>query len=117
MTRYADWRDHAACRHADPDLFFPIGTSGLAPSQIDEANASAEAARYERDASRGRWTTASPLASWEERPRKSGKSCGKHSSATRAARDSPEPAFEARAACDLACGSASSPLDSLVAAI
>jgi WhiB family transcriptional regulator, redox-sensing transcriptional regulator len=33
----ADWRDDAACLHADPDLFFPIGTTGPALRQVDEA--------------------------------------------------------------------------------
>ena len=37
MTRGADWRDDAACLHADPDLFFPVGTAGPALDQIDEA--------------------------------------------------------------------------------
>jgi WhiB family transcriptional regulator, redox-sensing transcriptional regulator len=37
VTRGANWRDDAACLHADPDLFFPVGTTGPALDQIDEA--------------------------------------------------------------------------------
>lgn len=33
------WRDHAACRDSAPDLFFPIGATGLALDQIDAAKA------------------------------------------------------------------------------
>ena len=36
MTR-TDWREIAACRDSEPTLFFPIGTTGLAVEQIEEA--------------------------------------------------------------------------------
>ena len=34
-----DWRKEARCRDTDPGLFFPVGTTGLAVEQIENAKA------------------------------------------------------------------------------
>jgi len=37
------WRSRAICRDSNPELFFPVGTTGQALSQIDAAKSVCEA--------------------------------------------------------------------------
>lgn len=37
MLTITDWRELAACRDTDADMFFPIGSTGPAVAQIDKA--------------------------------------------------------------------------------
>ena len=45
----ADWRAESACRDTDPDLFFPVGTTGPAIEQIENAKAVCRQCDAQRD--------------------------------------------------------------------
>jgi WhiB family transcriptional regulator, redox-sensing transcriptional regulator len=44
-----DWRYSALCRDEDPELFFPIGTTGPALMQVDRAKAVCARCPVQRD--------------------------------------------------------------------
>jgi len=39
MLTLTDWRELSACRDSDPEVFFPIGTTGPAVNHIEKARA------------------------------------------------------------------------------
>ena len=39
MLTLTDWRELSACRDSDPEVFFPIGTTGPAVGHIEKARA------------------------------------------------------------------------------
>ena len=53
-----DWRNYAACRDVDPELFFPIGNTGPALLQIDEAKQVCGRCKVPKRACSGRWRAA-----------------------------------------------------------
>jgi WhiB family transcriptional regulator, redox-sensing transcriptional regulator len=44
-----DWREHSACRDTDPDLFFPVGTTGPAIEQIEAAKSVCRQCEVQRE--------------------------------------------------------------------
>ena len=66
-----DWRNDAACRDEDPELFFPVGTSGPALSQIARAKSVCRRCPAMTECLSGRWSPVRTRASGAERARTS----------------------------------------------
>jgi WhiB family redox-sensing transcriptional regulator len=49
MLTIVDWREFAACRDSEPNLFFPIGSTGPAVDQIEAAKAICEQCAAQED--------------------------------------------------------------------
>ena len=58
-----DWRHRAICRDEDPELFFPVGTSGPALLQIAEAKSVCRRCPVVSECPRGRSRAARTRAS------------------------------------------------------
>jgi hypothetical protein len=71
-----DWRNYAACRDVDPDLFFPLGTSGASLLQIDEAKQVCQMCPVCADRACGGHRTSALLASGAAPLRRSGATAG-----------------------------------------
>ncbi|MFJ9820872.1 WhiB family transcriptional regulator [Streptomyces sp. NPDC101151] len=59
-----NWRDRAACRLGDPDLFFPIGTTGPATLQTQRAKAVCERCRVREQCLEWALETGQPVGIW-----------------------------------------------------
>ncbi len=92
-----DWRDHAARRDTDPELFFPIGHAEPALHQIERAKHVCAGARSALHAWSGRWPAARKPAIGEAPARTSGTHCGA------CARPAPVPIPPTRAAPHYLC--------------
>ena len=66
-----DWRQLAACRHTDPELFFPVSASGPSLDQITQAKAICTRCPSAGNAWPSRWTPGRTTAYGEARPSKS----------------------------------------------
>ena len=70
-----DWRTVAACRSTEPDMFFPIGSTGNALDQIAAAKRVCARARRSTPASTSRSRPTRSPASGVARPKRSAASC------------------------------------------
>ncbi len=72
-----DWRKVAACRNTEPDLFFPIGTTGPAIDQIEAAKRVCMACEALEPCLEFALATNQESGIWGEPPKKSDASCAR----------------------------------------
>lgn len=59
-----DWRSDGACREEEPDLFFPVGNTGAAVRQIEEAKAVCRRCPVQRQCADWALATRQPHGVW-----------------------------------------------------
>ncbi|MFA5786500.1 MAG: WhiB family transcriptional regulator [Actinomycetota bacterium] len=59
-----DWRHQARCRDVDPELFFPIGTTGPAAAQVEAARAVCKPCSVRQDCLQWALDTAQDSGVW-----------------------------------------------------
>jgi WhiB family transcriptional regulator, redox-sensing transcriptional regulator len=76
MTVHMNWREDVARRDADPGLFFPIGTTGTALRQMEEAKRICRVCPVQIQCLAWHWATGSPMACGAAPRQTSGTSSG-----------------------------------------
>jgi len=71
----ADWRSNAACRDTEPELFFPIGTTGMATDQIESAKRVCHNCDAQKACLEFALATNQESGVWVARPRTSAANC------------------------------------------
>ncbi len=72
---YATWRDIAACRHHDPELFFPVAAAGLALDQAEQAKQVCQRCPVREPCLRWALDRGVAFGIWGGGPRMSGSRC------------------------------------------
>jgi len=71
----ADWRSLAACRDTEPELFFPVGTTGMATDQIESAKRVCDHCDAQKACLEFALATNQESGVWAAPPRTSAASC------------------------------------------
>ena len=64
LNQLLEWRDRAACRNSDPDLFFPVGADGGSVDEILAAKAVCRSCPVEGQCLQYAFETNQPTGIW-----------------------------------------------------